>query len=69
MILKNEFGFTPEESVECDGTLVKPAEADAVEGEEGVAGADAAPADGDKPAAEGAKKEGEDKKPAEEKKQ
>ena len=46
----------------------KPAEADAVEGEEGVAGADAAPADGDKPAAEGDKKEGEDKKPAEEKK-
>ena len=46
----------------------KPAEAEAAEGEEGVAGAEAAPADGDKPAAEGAKKEGEDKKPAEEKK-
>ena len=41
----------------------KPAEAEATEGEEGAAGAEAAPADGDKPAAEG-----EDKKPAEEKK-
>ena len=46
----------------------KPAEAEAAEGEEGAAGAEAAPADCDKPAAEGAKKEGEDKKPAEEKK-
>ena len=46
----------------------KPVEAEAAEGEEGAAGAEAAPADGDKPAAEGAKKEGEDKKPAEEKK-
>ncbi len=46
----------------------KPAEAEATEGEEGAEGAAAAPADGDKPAAEGDKKEGEDKKPAEEKK-
>ncbi len=46
----------------------KPAEAEAAEGEEGAAGAEAAPADGDKPVAEGDKKEGEDKKPAEEKK-
>ena len=46
----------------------KPAEAEAAEGEEGAAGAEAAPADGDKPMAEGDKKEGEDKKPAEEKK-
>ena len=46
----------------------KPAEAEAAEGEEGAAGAEAAPVDGDKPAAEGDKKEGEDKKPAEEKK-
>ena len=43
----------------------KPAEAEAAEGEEG---AEATPADGDKPASEGDKKEGEDKKPAEEKK-
>ena len=44
----------------------KPAEAEAAEGE---AGAEAATAeDGDKPAAEGDKKEGDDKKPAEEKK-
>jgi large subunit ribosomal protein L25 len=42
----------------------KPAEAEAAEGE---AGAEAA-AEGDKPATEGDKKEGEDKKPAEEKK-
>ena len=42
----------------------KPAEAEAAEGE---AGTDAA-TDGDKPAAEGDKKEGDDKKPAEEKK-
>ena len=46
----------------------KPAEAEAAEGEEGAAGTEAAPTDGDKPAAEGDKKEGEDKKPAEEKK-
>ena len=46
----------------------KPAEAEAAEGEEGATGAEAAPADGDKPTAEGDKKEGEDKKPAEEKK-
>ncbi|MBD1132872.1 50S ribosomal protein L25/general stress protein Ctc [Pelagibacterales bacterium SAG-MED45] len=46
----------------------KPAEAEAAEGEEGAAGAEAGSADGDKPATEGAKKEGEDKKPAEEKK-
>ena len=44
----------------------KPAEAEAAEGEEGAA--ETAPADGDKPATEGDKKEGEDKKPAEEKK-
>ena len=44
----------------------KPAEAEAAEGE---AGAEAATAEGgDKPAAEGDKKEGDDKKPAEEKK-
>ena len=46
----------------------KPAEAEVAEGEEGAAGAEAAPVDGDKPTAEGDKKEGEDKKPAEEKK-
>ena len=44
----------------------KPAEAEAAEGEEGAE--TAAATDGDKPAAEGEKKEGEDKKPAEEKK-
>ena len=44
----------------------KPAEAEGAEGEEGAA--EAAPADGDKPVAEGDKKEGEDKKPTEEKK-
>ncbi len=44
----------------------KPAEAEAAEGEEGAE--TAAAADGDKPSAEGEKKEGEDKKPAEEKK-
>ncbi len=44
----------------------KPAEAEAAEGEEGAEAA--AAADGDKPAAEGEKKEGDDKKPAEEKK-
>ena len=48
----------------------KPAEAEATEGEEGAEGAEVASsaADGDKPVAEGEKKEGEDKKPAEEKK-
>ncbi len=51
----------------------KPAEAEAAEGEEGVEGTEAATADGDKPAADGDKKEGDDKKssekkPAEEKK-
>ena len=47
----------------------KPAEAEGGEGEEGAEGAEAAAAEGgDKPAAEGDKKEGEDKKPAEEKK-
>ena len=45
----------------------KPAEAEAAEGEEGAAGAEAA-ADGDKQAAESEKKEGDDKKSAEEKK-
>ena len=42
----------------------KPAEAEAAEGEAGAAVA----AEGDKPAADADKKEGEDKKPAEEKK-
>ena len=51
----------------------KPAEADATEGAEGAEGTEGATAaaDGDKPSAEGAKgdkKEGEEKKPAEEKK-
>ena len=51
----------------------KPAEAETTEGEEGAEGAEgaSAAADGDKPAADGAKgdkKESEDKKPAEEKK-
>jgi len=50
----------------------KPAEAEAAEGEEGAEGAEGAAtaADGDKPAADGAKgdkKEGDDKKPAEKK--
>ena len=45
----------------------KPAEAEAAEGEEGAEAADAAK-EGDKPAADTDKKEGEDKKPAEEKK-
>ena len=44
----------------------KPAEAEAAEGEEGTTGVEAA--DGDKPSAEGDKKEADDKKPAEEKK-
>jgi len=47
----------------------KPAEAEVAEGEEGADGAETTTAtDGDKPPAEGEKKEGEDKKPAEEKK-
>ena len=47
----------------------KPAEAEAAEGAEGAEGGEAAAAEGgDKPAAESDKKEGEDKKPAEEKK-
>ena len=47
----------------------KPAEAEGAEGEEGAEGAEAAAAEGgDKPAADGDKKEGEDKKPTEEKK-
>ena len=46
----------------------KPAEAEAAEGEEGAEGTEAATADGEKPAAESDKKEGEDKKPTEEKK-
>jgi len=46
----------------------KPAEAEATEGEEVAEGAEATEVDGDKPAADGDKKEGEDKKPAEEKK-
>ena len=47
----------------------KPAEAEAAEGETGAEGADAAATEGgDKPAVDGDKKEGEDKKPAEEKK-
>ena len=49
----------------------KPAEAEAAEGEAGAEGAETAAADGEKPATEGDKgdkTEGEDKKPAEEKK-
>ena len=46
----------------------KPAEAEATESEEAAEGAEAAAADGEKPIADGDKKEGEDKKPAEEKK-
>ena len=51
----------------------KPAEAEAAEGAEGAEGAEAVAADGEKPAAEGDKKEGDekkspDKKPSEEKK-
>jgi len=47
----------------------KPTEAEGAEGEEGAEGTEAAAAEGgDKPSAEGDKKEGEDKKPAEEKK-
>ncbi len=44
----------------------KPAEAEATEGEEGAEGVEAA-ADGEKPAAEGDKKEADDKKPADKK--
>ena len=44
----------------------KPAETEATEGEEGVKGVEAA-ADGEKPAAEGDKKEADDKKPADKK--
>jgi len=46
----------------------KPAEAEGAEGEEGTEGAEAAEEGADKPAADGEKKEGEEKKPAEEKK-
>ena len=46
----------------------KPAEAEGAEGEEGTEGAEAAAEGADKPAADGEKKEGEEKKPAEEKK-
>ena len=49
----------------------KPAEAEAAEGAEGTEGAEAAAAeaaDSDKPAAQGDKKDGDDKKPSEEKK-
>ena len=45
----------------------KPAEAEAAEGEEGAEGSEAKAAEGDKPAAEGEKKDGEDKKTAEKK--
>ena len=45
----------------------KPAEADATEGEEGTEGAETAAADGEKPASEGEKKDGEDKKLADKK--
>ena len=46
----------------------KPAEAEGAEGEEGAEGAEGAAEGADKPAADGEKKEGEEKKPAEEKK-
>ena len=45
----------------------KPAEAEATEGTEGAETTEAAAADGEKPAAEGEKKEGDDKKPADKK--
>ena len=45
----------------------KPAEAETTEGEEGAEGVETAAAEGDKPAAEGDKKEGDEKKPAEKK--
>tara|TARA_B100000575_G_scaffold265939_1_gene242888 strand:- start:605 stop:1318 length:714 start_codon:yes stop_codon:yes gene_type:complete len=46
----------------------KPAEAEAAEGTEGAEGGEAADGAGDKPATEGDKKEGDEKKPSEEKK-
>ena len=46
----------------------KPAEAEGAEGEEGAEGAEGAAEGADKPAADGEKKEGDEKKPAEEKK-
>ena len=46
----------------------KPAEAEAAEGTEGAEGGEAADGTGDKPTTEGDKKEGEEKKPSEEKK-
>ena len=46
----------------------KPAEAEAAEGEAGAEGAEDTAVDGEKPAAESDKKEGDDKKPTEEKK-
>ena len=52
----------------ASGCPEKPAETEAAEGAEGVEGAEATPADGNKESAEGGKKEGDDKKPAEEKK-
>ena len=45
----------------------KPAEAEAAEGEEGAEGEAAAAAEGEKPSAEGEKKDGDDKKPPEKK--
>ena len=45
----------------------KPAEAEAADGAEGAEGAEAAATDGEKPAAEGEKKEGDDKKPTDKK--
>ena len=45
----------------------KPAEAEATEGAEGAEGAEVAATDGDKPTAEGEKKEGDEKKPADKK--
>jgi large subunit ribosomal protein L25 len=45
----------------------KPAEAEAAEGEEGAEGVATATADGEKPATDGEKKEGDDKKPTEKK--
>ena len=45
----------------------KPAEAEATEGAEGAEATEAAAADGEKPAVEGEKKEGDDKKPADKK--
>ena len=45
----------------------KPAEAEAAEGEEGAEGVATATEDGEKPATDGEKKEGDDKKPTEKK--